>query len=100
MHCFGTLWCHAVARNVLTLSVSAELGSGWRVVKTVLADDTGAPGFVSELMTGFQYVDWQFDGAGGEDVVYAVRASYRGANNFHNANRHLYGVLAGWRASV
>jgi hypothetical protein len=92
------LWCHAVARNVLTLSVSSALGAGWRVVATVLADDSGAPGFLSELLTGFQYVDWAFDGAAGDDIVYAARASYRCANNFHKANRHLFGVIEGWRA--
>ena len=85
---------------MLTLSVSAALGGAWRVVKTVLADDGGAPAFVSELMTGFQYTDWQFDGAGGQDIIFTVRASYRGANNYHNSNRHLFGVIEGWRAYV
>jgi hypothetical protein len=94
------LWCHAAARNVLTLSVSAALGSGWRVVKTVLADDGGLPPFFSELLVGFQYVDWQFDGAAGENIVYAARASYRGANNYHNANRHLFGVIEDWRRAA
>ena len=89
------LWCHANARNVLTLSVSASLAAGWRVVKTVLADDTGIPAFMSELLTGFQYVDWQFDGP---DIIYNARAGYRGANNYHNSNRHLFGVVENWRA--
>jgi len=91
------VWCHAVARNVLTLSVSARLEAGWRVAATVLADDTGTPGYLSELLTGFQYVDWQFDGAAGEDIVYAVRAAYRGGNFYHNANRHLFGIIPAWR---
>lgn len=77
------LWCHAVARNVLTLSVSASLGDGWRVAATVLSDDTGAPGYLSELLTGFQYVDFQFDG---DDLIYATRAAYRGSNQYHNAS--------------
>jgi hypothetical protein len=91
------LWCHAVSRNVLTLSVSDSLADGWRVVKTVLYDDTGIPAFMSELLTGFQYVEWQFDG---DDIIYNARAGYRGANNYHNANRHLYGVVEGWRGLV
>jgi hypothetical protein len=91
------LWCHAVARNVLTLSVSERLESGWRVAATVLADDTGTPGYLSQLLIGFQYVDWQFDGAQGEDIIYAVRAAYRGSNQYHNANRHLFGIINGWR---
>ena len=121
------LWCHAVARNVLTLSVSATLDAGWRVAATILADDTGTPGFMSELLVGFQvslaaqlpparrmhppahchillvrpppqYVDFQFDGESGADIIYAVRAAYRGANQYHNANRHLFGIIANWRA--
>jgi hypothetical protein len=91
------LWCHAVARNVLTLAVSASLDSGWRVVEVVLADDTGTPAFLSELLVGFQYVDWQFEG---EDIIFAVRAAYRGANQYHNANRHFFGRVTGWRAKV
>jgi len=91
------LWCHAVARNVLTLSVSERLESGWRVAATVLADDSGTPGYLSELLIGFQYVDWLFDGDGGEDIIYAVRAAYRGANQYHNANRHLFGIIPAWR---
>ena len=94
------LWCHAVARNVLTLSVSERLESGWRVAATVLADDTGTPAYLSELLVGFQYVDWQFDGEGGADIIYAVRAAYRGANQYHNANRHLFGIVSNWRRLV
>ena len=29
-------------------------------------------------------MDWVFDGA---DILYAIRAGYRGSNSFHNANR-------------
>lgn len=94
------LWCRAVARNVLTLSVSDRLEGGWRVAATVLADDTGAPAYVSELLTGFQYADWQFDGDAGEDIVYAVRAAYRGGNQYHNANRHLFGIIPAWRTAA
>ena len=91
----GCVWCHAVARNVLTLAVSTGLSSGWRVVKTLLADDSGLPAYLSELLVGFQYVDWQFDG---DDLIYAVRAAYRGANQYHNANRHLFGAVPAWRS--
>jgi len=53
------------------------------VAATVLSDDTGAPGYLSELLTGFQYVDFQFDG---DDLIYATRAAYRGSNQYHNAS--------------
>ena len=38
----------------------------------------------SARYTGFHYVDWVYDGG---DIVYAVRAGYRGSNTYHNANR-------------
>ena len=38
----------------------------------------------SARYTGFHYVDWVFDG---DDIVFAVRAGYRGSNTYHNANR-------------
>jgi hypothetical protein len=36
--------------------------------------------------TGLQYVDWVYDG---DDLVAAVRAGYRGAVTYHDANRLL-----------
>ena len=83
---------------MLTLRVSAALGGGWRVAATVLADDAGLPAYMSELLVGFQYVDFQFDGDGGGDIIYVTRAAYRGANQYHNANRHLFGIVSNWRA--
>ncbi len=91
------LWCHADARNNLTLAVSADLHA-WSVVAVVLHDDTGVPAYQSELLTGFQYVDWHFDGADGGALGFSARAGYRGSNNYHNANRHLFGTVQGWRA--
>jgi hypothetical protein len=38
-------------------------------------------------------VHWQFDG---EDVIYAVRAAYRGATDAGQANRYLFGRLTGF----
>ena len=38
----------------------------------------------SVQLTGFQYVDWQFDGG---DILYIVRTAYDGAHNYHDANR-------------
>jgi hypothetical protein len=71
------------------------LCEGWRVLTVVLSDDTGLPSFLSELLTGFQYVDWVFDG---EDILYAVRAAYRGGNQYHNSNRILFGRILRWRS--
>ncbi|MHB9033964.1 MAG: sialidase family protein [Anaerolineae bacterium] len=81
-----------VQRNLLALSVSDDLVH-WRIVRELLRDESGLEPADSLRLTGFQYVDWQFDGA---DLIYLVRAAYRGAHNFHDANRILYGVLRGY----
>ena len=91
------LWCHSAARNNLTLVVAPRAAGPWTAVATVLADDTGTPDYMSELQTGFQYADFVFDGA---DIIASVRAGYRGANNYHNANRHLLKIIPNWRALV
>jgi hypothetical protein len=46
-------------------------------------------------LTGFQYTDWQFDGD--NDIIFAVRSAYRGAANFHDANRIFYGTIPNFR---
>ena len=48
----------------------------WRVVKTLLQDDSGLLPEDSVRLTGYQYVDWQFDG---DDLIYVVRTASRGA---------------------
>jgi hypothetical protein len=93
------LWCHAAGRNNLTLAVSPDLLT-WTVVATLLRDNTGNPQWMSQLMTGFQYVDWAFDNPEGTDLILAVRASYRGANNYHNANRMLFQAVFDWPSLV
>ena len=40
-------------------------------------------------------MDWVFDGA---DILYAIRAGYRGSNSFHNANRVTYKVIENYAA--
>ncbi len=83
----------ASQRNVLTLSVSEDLRN-WKVVKTVLTDESGLKEEDSVKLTGFQYVDWQFDG---EDMIYLVRTAWRGAVRFHDSNRITYHVLKNFR---
>jgi len=81
-------------RNVLSLTASRDLVH-WRHVKTLLTDDTGLLHEDSVKLTGFQYVDWQFDGA---DIIYIVRVAYRGAVGFHDSNRVWYCVLRDFRS--
>ncbi len=70
-------------RNVLSLHASEDLRS-WRHVRTLLRDDLAHSWAESVRLTGFQYPDWQFDG---DDIIIAVRTAYRGAHNYHDANR-------------
>jgi len=83
-------------RNVLSLSVSENLVE-WNVVKTLMTDDSGLSHDDSIRLTGFQYVDWQFDG---EDIIYLVRTAYRGAVRFHDSNQIVYKVLKNFRSIV
>ena len=70
-------------RHVLSLHSSSDLLQ-WSHVRTLLEDDQDLSPEESARLTGFQYVDWQFDG---EDILYLVRTAYGGAHNFHDANR-------------
>lgn len=80
-------------RNELCLSVSRDLRA-WRLVRTLLADDQGLSEADSIRLTGFQYVDWQFDG---DDLIYLVRTAYAGAPNHHDSNRITFHRLRGFR---
>lgn len=81
-------------RNVLSLHASEDLRH-WRHVGTLREDDSGLPWEESVRQTGFQYPDWHFDG---DDIIALVRTAYRGAHNFHDANRIVFHRIAGFRA--
>ena len=83
-------------RNILSLSVSRDLRN-WSVLKTLMRDESGLSPEHSARLTGFQYVDWQFDG---DDIIYVVRAAYRGAHNYHDANRIMFRKLKDFRAML
>lgn len=80
-------------RNVLSLYASDNLVD-WQHLKTLLDDDTGLSAEDSVRLTGFQYVDWQFDA---DDLSYLVRAAYRGAVRYHDSNRVLYCIEHNFR---
>ncbi len=65
-------------RSVLTLVKSADL-EHWTPVRDLLRDDRDT----AVRYTGFQYVDWLFDGP---DILAASRTAFNGAHNFHDAN--------------
>ena len=83
-------------RSILALSASADLRH-WRLVKRLMEDDTGLSAEDSIRLTGFQYVDWQFDG---DDIIYLVRTAYRGAVRYHDSNRIVYRVLRNYAALI
>ncbi len=76
-------------RNVLSLTVSENLRE-WREMSTLLTDDSGLSHEDSIRLTGFQYADWQFDG---DNIIYMVRAAYRGAVRYHDANRIIFRII-------
>lgn len=80
-------------RNLLCLAASENLRS-WKNLGPLLFDDTGLEPEQSAMLTGFQYVDWQFDG---DDILYLCRTAYRGAHNFHDSNRITYHVVRNFR---
>ena len=82
-------------RNVLALCSSADLRS-WTQHAVLLADDTGFDPDDSVRFTGFHYVDWHID-YNGDDLIMAVRTSYRGANSYHNSNRITFGRVRDFR---
>jgi len=65
-------------RNVLSLVYSDDLDH-WTLVRDILRDDR----LFAPQYTGFQYVDWLFDG---DDIIVASRTAFNGAHNFHDAN--------------
>ncbi len=80
-------------RNVLALHSSPDL-IRWTHRRTLLADDSPLAESDSLRLTGFQYVDWQFDEA---DLLYLVRMAYDGAHNYHDSNRITFHRLTNFR---
>lgn len=80
-------------RNHLALAVSSDLRS-WRVVKSVIVDESGLTEEDSLRLTGFQYADWQFDG---DDLIALVRTAWRGAVSFHDSNRITFHRIKNFR---
>ncbi len=82
-----------VHRNRLSLFSSADLRA-WTRHTVLLEDHLETTPEDSALNTGFQYVDWHFDG---EDIIYLVRTAYDGAHNYHDSNRITFGRVEGFR---
>jgi hypothetical protein len=72
----------------------------WTERVVLLKDDTGFTVNDSIKYTGFHYVDWQFDGTDGTDIIMLVRTAYRGAVSYHNSNRLTYKRISNWQKLV
>jgi hypothetical protein len=84
-----------IYRNRLSLVSSPDLRH-WTKQKTLMVDRLEKPD-VSPDKTGFQYVDWIFDG---DDIIYLSRTSYDGAHRWHDANRITFDRIADFRSLV
>jgi hypothetical protein len=70
-------------RNTLSLAASDDTVN-WQIVRTIIQDNSPMSWDDSMLNTGFQYVDWQFDGG---DIIFISRTAYDGAANYHDSNK-------------
>lgn len=86
----------ATQRNRLVLCASDDLRQ-WRELLELLTDDSGLDEALSRQFTGFQYVDWQFDG---DDIIYLVRTAYDGAHSYHDSNRITFHRLPAFRRAL
>jgi hypothetical protein len=83
-------------RNILSLSWSQDLVH-WKLIETLIEDDLPVSWEESLSQTGFQYVDWQFDG---DDIIYVSRTSYDGAHNYHDANRLTFDRIENYASRI
>jgi hypothetical protein len=82
-----------IHRNILSLFSSTNLSS-WSKHTSLMEDLHEKTPEESAKKTGFQYPDWQFDG---DDIIYLVRTAYKGAPNYHDANRITFGRIKDFR---
>ena len=87
---------YVIRRNRLSAITSPDLAT-WTRRKVLLEDNMESDPEVSAEMTGFQYVDWQFDG---DDIIYLSRTAYNGAHNHHDANYMTFSRIRSFRKLV
>ena len=84
---------YPVRRNRLSIFSSTDL-KNWTRRRVLLEDNMECDPEASVTNTGFQYVDWQFDG---DNIIYLVRTGYDGAHNMHDANRMTFSRIRNYR---
>ena len=77
------------ARNLLSLMVS-ENGEDWHLLCDLIDRRHEDP-----QLTGFQYVDFDFEGA---DLIYLCRTAMNHPRNYHDANYSTFHRLKDFRS--
>ncbi len=83
-----------ILRNALALFASADLWN-WEHRKLLMTDGCEDTPEDSVRRTGFQYVDWHFDG---DHIITLPRTAYSGAHTFHDANRITFSRVERFRS--
>jgi hypothetical protein len=83
-------------RNRLSVYTSPDL-SEWTCRKVLLDGNLEGTPEEEAKNTGFQYVDWIFDPAEENTLLYLARTAYDGAHNFHDSNRITFSRIRDFR---
>jgi hypothetical protein len=76
------------ARNLLSLLKSKNLVD-WQTVKDIYDYTDCDPKY-----TGFQYVDYEFNG---EDIIFVCRTALNNPNDYHNSNYQTFDIIKDFR---
>ena len=77
------------ARNLLSLLKSKNL-TDWETVKDIYDYTDCNPKY-----TGFQYVDYEFNG---DDIIFVCRTALNKPNDYHNSNYQTFDVIKNFRS--
>lgn len=77
------------ARNLLSLLKSKNL-TDWETVKDIYDYTDCDPKY-----TGFQYVDYEFNG---DDIIFVCRTALNKPNDYHNSNYQTFDVIKNFRS--
>ncbi len=86
-------------RNSMSIYTSPDLRE-WTHRKRLLWDNLEGDPEKSAQNTGFQYVDWIFDPADDDTILYLSRTAYDGAHNYHDSNRITFSRVRDFRKLV
>jgi len=84
---------HPYVRNILALYESTDL-KNFKLVKTLVDDDSFEDWDLSSWFTGFQYPAFIIDGS---SLKYVCRTAYKSYDNYHDGNMGTYHELENFR---